>query len=50
MTHSEVVEIIRSEIGAHFDPDVVDAFLIIGDKFIDISETYRTQPSASTEG
>jgi response regulator RpfG family c-di-GMP phosphodiesterase len=47
MTHSEVVGIIRSDIGEHFDPDVVDAFLMIGDKFVEISEIYSTQPSSA---
>lgn len=42
MTHSEVVTIIRTEIGEHFDPDVVDAFLTIGKKFAEINHTYST--------
>jgi HD-GYP domain-containing protein (c-di-GMP phosphodiesterase class II) len=50
MTHSEVVRIICSEIGEHFDPDVIDAFLMIGDKFVEISEIYRAQSSPFTEG
>ena len=38
--HSETVEIILSEIREYFDPDVVDAFLGIVEKFDDISNAY----------
>ena len=27
MTHEEAVEIIKSERGTHFDPDIIDVFL-----------------------
>jgi len=43
MTHAQVVKMIQPEGGEHFDPDVVDAFLVIGDKFVEISETFKTQ-------
>ncbi len=46
--HSQVVGMIQPESGKHFDPDVVDAFLKLGDKFIEISETYRIQPASSS--
>ncbi len=45
MPHSQVVEMIQPESGKHFDPDVVEAFLKLGDKFIEISEVYRVRPS-----
>jgi response regulator RpfG family c-di-GMP phosphodiesterase len=44
MTHSQVVKMIKPENSEHFDPDVVDAFLMIGDKFVELGEIYRTQP------
>ena len=37
-THEKTVELIKSERGAHFDPDVVDAFLEIADQ---IGEIHR---------
>ena len=45
MTHAQVVKMIEPESGKHFDPVVVEAFLKLGDKFIEISEIYRAQPS-----
>ena len=41
MAHVEVVTKIRSESGEHFDPDVVDAFLKIEKKFLEISENHK---------
>ncbi len=37
VTHDTAVGIIFSERGAHFDPDVVDAFMAVRDKFADIA-------------
>ncbi len=45
MTHAQVVKMIEPERGKHFDPDVVDAFLMLGDQFIEISRTYAAQLS-----
>lgn len=39
--HAQAVEIIFTSSGSHFDPDVVDAFLSIKDKFQQIAQTYR---------
>ena len=36
--HSKAVEIIKDGSGSHFDPEIVDAFLIVQDKFKMISE------------
>ena len=36
-THEETVEIIRQEIGTHFDPDIGKVFLEISDEFREIS-------------
>ncbi|MBI4843002.1 MAG: HD domain-containing protein [Nitrospirae bacterium] len=38
MSHEKAVEIIKSERGEHFDPDVVDAFLECQEYFNEISE------------
>ncbi len=38
--HDRVVELIKSERGEHFDPQIVDAFLEISDQFLYISERY----------
>ncbi len=38
--HERVVELITSERGEHFDPQIVDAFLEISDQFLEISERY----------
>ena len=48
MTHAQVVRMIKPESGEHFDPDVVEAFLIIRNKFVEIGEIYETQPSSPT--
>jgi len=44
IAHSKTVEIICSEIGEHFDPDVVEEFLKVSNKFEDISNAYMTKP------
>jgi len=38
--HDKAVQIIFSERGAHFDPDMVDAFVEIQDTFADIAKRY----------
>jgi putative two-component system response regulator len=40
MPQSEAVEIIKAGRGSHFDPEVVDAFLAIQDKFAQIAEEF----------
>lgn len=40
-THQQAVNMIRSERATHFDPDVVDAFLVLEQDFIDISQRYQ---------
>ena len=39
--HADVMEIIRKGRGTHFDPEVVDAFLQIEDRVIEIRERYE---------
>lgn len=41
VSHTEAVQVILSERGAHFDPDVVDAFLVIETEFHTVAERYR---------
>jgi putative two-component system response regulator len=41
MSHESAVEIIRDGSGAHFDPDIVEAFLAIAERFRAIAEQYR---------
>lgn len=43
----EAKEIIISEKGRHFDPDVADAFLLCFDQFINISKRYQPEPELS---
>jgi putative two-component system response regulator len=40
MTHQEAVEIIITGRGKHFDPDIVDVFLNIQDKFLEICQQF----------
>jgi putative two-component system response regulator len=40
-SHEEAVSIITQGNGIHFDPDLVDAFLVIQDDFRDIAERFR---------
>lgn len=40
MTHTEAFAIIVAGRGAHFDPDIVDAFVFIQDEFVAIAERY----------
>ena len=38
MPHDKAVQIIFSERGTHFDPDMVDAFIEIQDSFAEIAQ------------
>lgn len=40
MSHDEAMEILRRGRGAHFDPEVIDALLVIEDEFINISNRF----------
>ena len=40
VSHTEAVQVILSERGAHFDPDVVDAFLVVETEFHAIAERF----------
>ena len=40
LSHSESVQIIIEGRGSHFDPDVIDAFINISDKFKEIAQSY----------
>jgi putative two-component system response regulator len=40
LPHAEVVRIIRSESAEHFDPDIVEAFLMCEKKFVEITGMY----------
>ena len=44
LPHAMAVDIIRIESGKHFDPAVVDAFLILADRFKTIAEKFRDIP------
>ena len=40
ISHEEAVQIIIEGKGSHFDPDVVDAFLEVKEKFLQIALKY----------
>jgi putative two-component system response regulator len=40
MIHSEAVKIIVSESGSHFDPELVQAFNAVADRFAGIAKTW----------
>lgn len=40
ISHERTCEIIRSERGGHFDPDIVDAFLVCEQEFMEIHAAY----------
>ena len=40
-THEKAVKIIREGRGAHFDPDVVDAFLNVEGDFVKIAQSFE---------
>jgi HD-GYP domain-containing protein (c-di-GMP phosphodiesterase class II) len=42
LPHTQCVEIIRREAGAHFDPELVEVWLTVEQRFRDISELYAT--------
>jgi len=44
MSHDQAVEILRTERGAHFDPEMVDAFLRITEIFRTIAEKFVDEP------
>lgn len=46
-THETAVELIRRGRGEHFDPDVVDAMLVIEEKFKAIAAELRDPEPAS---
>lgn len=43
--HDKAVQVIFSERGAHFDPDMVDAFIEIQDAFADIAKRFADTDS-----
>ena len=43
MPHERAVEILLEGRGSHFDPDVVDAFVAIGDEIRAIAALFRRQ-------
>lgn len=45
MPHEQAVEIIRNDSGAHFDPDIIDAFFEIQEQFRSIAMTYADSGS-----
>ena len=46
MTHEQALHIIGEERGAHFDPDIVDAFMECEDKFRAIANRYKDSQQA----
>jgi len=49
MTHTAARTIIQEGQGSHFDPDIVDAFLVAEQEFEELSERYSRVPSTSAE-
>jgi putative two-component system response regulator len=50
MPHSKAKEILVNGRGTHFDPDIIDAFLVVENDFIEIAERFRDQlPLAEAE-
>jgi len=43
-THETAVELIRQGRGEHFDPDVVDAMLVVEEKFKTIAQKFQASP------
>ena len=43
LPHAEAVRILQEGRGKHFDPDVVDAFLVVAEDFRTIAETHRDE-------
>jgi putative two-component system response regulator len=50
MSHQEATRIIANGRGSHFDPDVVDAFLALGDAFRHVTQRYRDEAEQSITG
>ena len=51
MTHEQAVEIIAEGKGSHFDPDIVDAFLLIQDEFRAIAQRFSdSSPGIAARG
>jgi adenylate cyclase len=48
--HDKVVAILEEGRGTHFDPDVVDAFLLIQDQFIAIADEYTDENEPTPGG
>ncbi|MPN10913.1 Cyclic di-GMP phosphodiesterase [bioreactor metagenome] len=42
LPHDSAVEIIKSETGQHFDPEIIKVFLKIQDKFLMIKDQYSS--------
>jgi putative two-component system response regulator len=42
-TLKKSIEIIKSERGKHFDPDIIDTFMTVTDKFVEISNKYKAE-------
>jgi putative two-component system response regulator len=40
-THEKAVDIVKQSAGSHLDPDIVDAFLQLEDKFLEITANYQ---------
>jgi putative two-component system response regulator len=49
-THQQTVAMVRDRRGAHFDPDMVDAFLAIQDEFNAIAKRYPDSEMAEAAG
>ena len=49
MPHAKAVAIIQEGRGSHFDPDIVDAFLALQDRFVDIAERFADVPPEPQE-
>jgi putative two-component system response regulator len=43
-THETAIEMVRQASGEHFDPDVVDAMLMVEEQFLDIATRYSDSP------
>jgi putative two-component system response regulator len=49
MSHEQAVEIIKRERGAHFDPEVVDAFMRVEKQIVAIRERLRNESKPNSE-
>lgn len=48
--HHQAVEMIHKERGKHFDPDVVDALLVVQDEFARIADSFCDAPDPEEPG